>query len=250
LRWPVLFANEGWSQLTSINVVSPSTLSGEVVASGPGLAGLAQGLTSCTNPMLWDWLQLSPSDYQQLTEKIKDISIHDDLNMFHVNATMPKWCQHIPGFEQMQVSCRFSPIDMPLDVNAAVIRAVPEKPTGLKTIDRAQVCTELYYFVTMSFEARLGEPIHSEGIDLAILKAESMSETTDARHVPSKRLFVGDVDFALIVDQVRDIVDPKHLEREHLDVQNIYERSTTTKAEQTMSFASDLRSIESLHVLA
>jgi GAF domain-containing protein len=160
LEWPVLFANEGWSRMTSINVLSPANMSSEVIASGPGLACVAEGKTSCKNPMLWDWLEISTQDSQKLTTLIQERLLLNSPLMFHIGATMRKHSHGGGGCEYTNVSCRFLPADMPLDVNAAAIMTVHDENVLSEGSSRRNKETELYYFVTVSFHA--GETISKE----------------------------------------------------------------------------------------
>jgi GAF domain-containing protein len=153
MDWPVLYASESWSRATSINVLPATSLVGDVVASGPGLVSVTEGLTSCENPMLWDWLTLLPSEASKLALLLKDGWAHDDPKMFHITATMKRLSPSGEGFDHIRASCRFSAASIPLDMNAAVIRTVPAPDVHSRGSDTTLYSrTHCYYFVTLYFQ--------------------------------------------------------------------------------------------------
>jgi hypothetical protein len=151
ILWPILYANEAWTNTTSISLKSSASLTGDVLAEGAGLECAAEGQDSCKNPTLWDWLQLSPDDAMQLLRRVKEQWSQTRPGVFHVGATMKLASKSCRSGAEVAVSCRFSPADFPLDVNASAIRLVPSE-------DQSEVYggdnspPGYLYFVSLSFE--------------------------------------------------------------------------------------------------
>lgn len=131
-EWPVLYANRAWHEKSKL-VIHPTTR----FPVQPTCTGSALRVQSTEGRplMLWNWLRLGKSsqeDYSVLLRYVKQSSRGEaELpapRCFPLSCAVPAcaWGGHPSDTRLVSVSCRFSPAELPLDANAAAIRAVPQ----------------------------------------------------------------------------------------------------------------------------
>eukprot|EP00440_Ansanella_granifera_P041370 gb/GFBE01044861.1/.p1 GENE.gb/GFBE01044861.1/~~gb/GFBE01044861.1/.p1 ORF type:complete len:878 (+),score=165.67 gb/GFBE01044861.1/:1-2634(+) len=130
MDWPLVYANEVWSELTGVRVIPPSSFPARVMID-------MKIPTSSNGNSLWDHLRLNSSrgsdtvfELWKMVQKAMTSTRRDQMPMGFATSghvrTMTK-----NRLSRMNVSCRFMPAELPISESSAAVKA-----TGLDTCIR------------------------------------------------------------------------------------------------------------------
>jgi len=137
MEWPILYANRSFSDTTGVHVIPPMRYPGKssIVGAPPG--------SKCS---LWDYLKPHSEgegdevDFlENLRTKLSDQWFLSAPVIFSLSATL-----ECPDRMPVQVSCRFTPAELPMDVAAAAITPKPQRREG-----RTNKAASRLFFVIM-----------------------------------------------------------------------------------------------------
>lgn len=124
LEWPVLYANQAWTDLTGVRITPPTRLpaAAQVEEQGPSTLPAKKPESGS----LWDFLWLANESPEHLLHLWQHVDYQTTLAAgrslpFAVQAVLAP--RLVNGATDYTVSCRFMPADVPLDVNTAAIRS-------------------------------------------------------------------------------------------------------------------------------
>lgn len=150
LDWPILYANQAWTDLTGVTVTPPARFPGPTKVEESGI----EKATSKETGSLWDYLWLNNEGVDDILSLWQHIAFHSDNSGAGAHPfakTVVLAPRLVRGAADVKVSCRFMPSDLPLDVGAAAIRSSSQYATeGWQRIRPQRLPVGNLYFVTIT----------------------------------------------------------------------------------------------------
>jgi len=130
----LLWANTAWANATGANITPPETLPGlsqvHFTWDAPEV-GKRKEQFEHRGPRLSDWLSMDDAKWQSISQELQSTMDADEpweISLPSAQLSV-KRTDHSDEVKE-EVVCRFVPVDLPLDVNAAAVKVVPERRSG------------------------------------------------------------------------------------------------------------------------
>jgi len=143
-HWPLLYANNRWIDMVGCRIHPPKRVPGW--AKLEWLPGQPKRPEGCRQgPSLWDFVQADQTVVSILRRKIQDMASTRQPQTLGINASLLMKPNVAAGLmdPRAEITCRFVPAELPLDMNAAAIKPVP----AASSHDAAPL--SLFFFVAM-----------------------------------------------------------------------------------------------------
>lgn len=116
LDWPVLYANQTWTDLSGIQVTSPKRFPSRAIITTVDLNADPACIMS---DILWNWMRMLGGQDAEMVRAVQDELVEHprSTRTFAVSTVL-----RVPGRESCVLRCRFTPAAAPMDANAASIR--------------------------------------------------------------------------------------------------------------------------------
>lgn len=158
LDWPMLYANQVWTDLTGFQVVPPKSFPGQVVIKA------LDETTTTPGRSIWDFMRLSSVGSDQVTDIWNNVRGKvpampgapgmqkiPEPRAFHLLASLLVNRMTNDGKSdqaRVMMDCRFSPAELPIDASAGAIRALGAGQDGPPVLVAGMPPGRLY-FLTM-----------------------------------------------------------------------------------------------------
>jgi len=126
--WPILYANQVWSDMSGILIVPPERFPGR--AEVKALHNNVTIKPGRRDYHFLDWLQLVDKNERQLCVELQHAWQQPEPQAFALKGRVTPFNSAGKAKAAMITRCRFSPADLPIDAAAEIIQPVPQRAPG------------------------------------------------------------------------------------------------------------------------
>jgi len=130
----VLWANRKWTSVMGARIVPPASLPGDskvhFIEDDP-FTGTTKALSEHRAPQLSEWLSMDDAQWHSISKELHtSLAADEPWEIALESARLSVKKTGNLGPIQAKVICRFVPVELPLDVNAAAVKIVASKRSG------------------------------------------------------------------------------------------------------------------------